>query len=144
MLNVYKFHTEPESLLQRSVTFEYTDSIAHRILQRYLNELNAGEYPNVMQAFGADKFDYAVSEDGDVCDIYPLGISDSKAAAYIARVRTWEGDGMNNRIIDSIVTYNFRKYQTASEPLTNNPIEQAYKLFVKMLSHMADNKLRVK
>ena len=138
MLDLYKYHTDPDSLMQSRRVFKYDNIMVQKIMLRYISELQAGKYPNVMDAFGADKFEYIVTANGDICGIYPLG-TDKKGCAV--RICLWEGRDMDDLALDCILVHNGNRYIAYSEPLTDDPEEQTYELFKKTLSHLADKQL---
>jgi hypothetical protein len=138
MLNVYKFHTDPKTLVQYDEVFKYRDHIVDKILSRYLSELQAGKYPNVMEAFGLSKFQSKCNADGDLCGIYPLGLDRRDCAV---RIRLYEGRSVSDFALDVILVYNNTRRGVCSDELTKDPIEQTYQLIKKTLDHLADKAL---
>jgi hypothetical protein len=137
MLNLYKYHTEPDSLMQYTIVFKYTDEMVRKIMQRYLSELQGGKYSNVMEAFGIHKFDCRATE--DACGIYPLGL-DKRGLAV--RVCIYEGRSLEDFALDCLLVFDHQRSIAYTEELSKlDPVEQTYQLFVKALGHLADKQL---
>lgn len=137
MLNLYKYHTKPDSLIQYTIGFEYTDEMVRKIMQRYVQELQAGKHPNVIEAFGMHKFDYRATD--EACGIYPLGL-DNRGLAV--RVCIYEGRSLEDFALDCLLVFEHQRSIAYTEELSKtDPVGQTYQLFVKALSHLADKQL---
>lgn len=81
MLNVYDFHTEPETLVQMSVPddFKFDEDMVYDAV-KYIREHVVGdeisdEFEDISKVFGVqfEKCTYTISPGGILCAIFPLG-----------------------------------------------------------------------